>query len=70
VNKPGDRAVTIDSILVGWVYDVDKRKKGQYLLYSKDSEGDEEFQFWTFGRANSLIADGTSRSAEPSPTFP
>lgn len=68
LDAPGGSPIPIISIPAGGAYDVYLQPQGNYLVYNKDSAGDESFQFYLYdisARESRLITDGKSRSTEP-----
>ena len=68
VETPGSNAKPLISIPVGGVYDVYYQPQGKYLLYNRDTGGDENFQFYLYdiaSRESKLLTDGKSRNTEP-----
>src|ERR1044071_6485878 len=58
--------------LVTWIpsgaYDVYYQPQAKYLIYNKDVEGNDAFQFYLYdlaARKSALITDGKSRNTEP-----
>lgn len=50
------------------VYDVYYQPQAKYLVYNKDADGNDSFQFYLYDistRKSTLITDGKSRNTEP-----
>jgi dipeptidyl aminopeptidase/acylaminoacyl peptidase len=68
VDTPGSMAKPMIAIPAGGAYDVYFQPQGKYLVYNKDSSGDENFQFYLYDVAaheSKLLTDGKSRNTEP-----
>ncbi len=68
VETPGSPPKPLISIQTGGVYDVYFQPQGKYLVYNKDADGNETFQFFLYDivtRASKPITDAKSRSTEP-----
>lgn len=68
IETPGSIPKPLISIQAGGVYDVYFQPQGKYLVYNKDVNGNETFQFFLYdiaARASIPITDAKSRSTEP-----
>ncbi|MGA9772994.1 MAG: prolyl oligopeptidase family serine peptidase [Blastocatellia bacterium] len=68
VETPGSIPKPLISIQTGGVYDVYFQPQGKYLVYNKDTDGNETFQFFLYDiatRESKPITDAKSRSTEP-----
>jgi len=68
VETPGSIPKPLISIPVGGVYDVYFQPQGKCLVYNKDVNGNETFQFFLYDiatRESKPITDAKSRSTEP-----
>lgn len=68
LDAPGGIQKPLLSIPVGGIYDVYYQPQGKYLVYNKDSAGNESFQFYIYdiaARESRLLTDGKSRNTEP-----
>ncbi|HZS45964.1 MAG TPA: prolyl oligopeptidase family serine peptidase [Blastocatellia bacterium] len=68
VDSPGKDRQVISLIPVGGVYDLYFDPNGKYLVYNKDTDGNEAFQmyFYELSTHKSIrITDGKSRNTEP-----
>lgn len=67
VAEPGGSTKAILSISTG-VYDLYYQPQGKYLVYNRDTNGNEQFQMYLYNietGKSTLLTDGTSRNTEP-----
>jgi len=67
VGEPGGASQPLLYIPAG-VYDLYYQPQGQYLVYNRDTDGNEAFQMYLYNietRKSTLITDGKSRNTEP-----
>jgi len=67
VANPGGSTEPVLSISTG-VYDLYYQPQGKYLVYNRDTNGNEQFQMYLYNIETSktaLLTDGTSRNTEP-----
>jgi dipeptidyl aminopeptidase/acylaminoacyl peptidase len=68
IDTPGSIPKPLLSFPVGGVYDLYYQPQGKYLVYNKDTGGNEFFQFYLYdlaSRESKLLTDGKSRNTEP-----
>jgi Tol biopolymer transport system component len=68
VDKPASMPRALLSIPVGSAYDVYYQPQGKYLVYNKDTGGNEFYQLYLYDIAageSKLLTDGKSRNTEP-----
>lgn len=61
-------APKISSLIPTGVYDLYYQSQAKYLVYNRDVDGDDSFQFYLYdiaARESTLITDGKSRNTEP-----
>lgn len=67
VAEPGGSNKAVLSISTG-VYDLYYQPQGKYLVYNRDTNGNEQFQMYLYDiemGKSALLTDGTSRNTEP-----
>ncbi len=67
VAEPGGSTKAVLSISTG-VYDLYYQPQGKYLVYNRDTNGNEQFQMYLYDiemGKSALLTDGTSRNTEP-----
>ncbi len=68
VETPGSSPKPLIYIQAGGVYDIYFQPQSKYLVYNRDTNGDETFQFFLYDittRESKPITDAKSRSTEP-----
>ena len=68
VESPGGGPKSWMYLQASGIYDLYFQPQAKYLIYNRDSNGDEAFQMYLFDiekRSSTLFTDGKSRSTEP-----
>jgi Tol biopolymer transport system component len=68
VGSPGDNRQTMDVIPTGGIYDLYFDPSQRYVIYNKDTDGNEVFQMYLYdlkSHKTSVLTDGKSRNTEP-----
>lgn len=68
VESPGGAPKSWMYLQANGIYDLYFQPQAKYLVYNRDSNGDEAFQMYLYDiekRSSALITDGKSRSTEP-----
>lgn len=68
IEAPGSSPNITTYIQASGIYDVYYQPQGKHIAYTRDSEGNEEFQLYLYNiesRASTQLSDGKSRNTEP-----